>query len=185
MNAHPVQSNFNRDSDPNQDQAFGDRGLREFTARLAKTLERDALVQNTTDEVRDLLQADRVVLYYFYREWKGQVTFESLSAAQLSIFGSTGADDCFNDEYAAQYLAGHVRAIADVESEPIHPCHRDFLRSIQVRANLVVPILNSTRLWGLLIAHQCQDARSWSAEDIETMRTAARTLATAPSIQDS
>ncbi|MEP0871090.1 GAF domain-containing protein [Trichocoleus desertorum AS-A10] len=98
--------------------------------------------------------------------------------------GSTGADDCFNDEYAALYLDGRVRAIADIEIEPIHECHRDFLRSLPVRANLVVPVLTNKGLWGLLIAHQCQVPHNWSTEEIKRMQQSATRLATAPAIRD-
>lgn len=164
---------------------MSDIGLQKVIDRLSSTLNRDSLVQETTTDLRDFLQVDRVVLYYFYREWEGRVTFESLSKKKFSIFGSTGPDECFNGEYAAMYEAGRVRAIADIELEPIQACHRDFLRSMQVRANLVVPVLNNRRLWGLLVAHHCQDTRSWSPSDIEAMQKAAETLAMAPSIQDS
>ena len=150
---------------------------------LSSTMARDALVQQTTHALRVSLQVDRVALYYFYRQWKGQVTFESLSAEEFSIFGSTGPDACFNDEYAALYLAGRIRAIADINTEPIQACHRDFLQNMGVRANLVAPILTAQGLWGLLVAHHCQSARFWSASDIELIQTAAQTIATAPSIR--
>ena len=162
---------------------FG-RSLHRLADRLARNLERDSLVQKITNELQQKLQADRVVLYYFYRQWKGQVTFESLSNPQLSIFGSTGADDCFNDEYAALYLHGRVRAIADIETEPLHACHRDFLQQIQVRANLVVPVLTAKGLWGLLIAHHCQSPHHWSAAEIGQMQQSAKRLATSPAIQN-
>lgn len=166
---------------------MSDPGLQKVFDRLSATLARDTLVQKTTNYVRGILQVDRVVLYYFYREWAGRVTFESLSASKYSIFGNTGPDQCFNGEYAALYEAGRVRAIANIETEPIETCHRDFLRNLQVRANLVVPVLTNPnkRLWGLLVAHHCQDTRTWSQSDIETMQKAAATLATSPSIQDS
>lgn len=176
--------NSNQISDKDLSDRNFDRGLRSLADRLGQTMARDALVQKTTDDLRDRLQVDRVVVYYFYRQWKGQVTFESLGIKELSIYGSTGADDCFNQEYATMYEEGRFRAIADIEKEAIAPCHRDFLRSIQVRANLVVPILNNRRLWGLLAAHHCQNARSWSPSDIEMMQTAAASLANAPSIRD-
>ena len=159
--------------------------LQRVIERLTSTLSRDVLVQTTVNQLRDLLQVDRVVLYYFYGEWDGRVTFESLSSCKLSILGSTGPDECFNDEYAQLYLAGRVRAIADIETELIHPCHRDFLRSMQVRANLAVPVLTSKRLWGLLIAHHCRDVHSWSSSEIETMQRAAQNLAMASAIQES
>ncbi len=164
---------------------YGDSRLQELLGRLAKNLERDELVQATTDYLKDFLNVDRIVLYYFYYEWKGRVTFESLSSLQFSIFGSTGADDCFNDEYAKLYQAGRVKAIPDIKLEPLHPCHREFLESIGVRANLVVPILNSKRLWGLLIAHHCRDAHFWLPSEIKAMKQAAVKLAKAASIHDS
>ncbi|MGF1600973.1 MAG: GAF domain-containing protein [Thermosynechococcaceae cyanobacterium] len=110
--------------------------LNRVAARLAESIERDDLVQTVVHGLRQSLETDRVVLYYFYRRWKGQVTFESLSKPSYSIFGMTGADDCFNDEYAALYEAGQYKATDDIEIEPIHDCHRDFLRGIQVGSQL-------------------------------------------------
>ncbi|TFI55901.1 GAF domain-containing protein [Mastigocladus laminosus UU774] len=161
------------------------RGLQKVLERLIGTMERDALVIETTNRLRETLQVDRVVLYYFYYQWHGQVTFEALSSDEFSILGSTGPDGCFNDEYAALYLAGRVRAIPDIESEAIATCHRDFLRQLQVRANLVVPILTPKGLWGLLVAHHCQAPRQWLQSDIELMQTEAQILATAPCIHQS
>ncbi len=162
-----------------------DPDLQRITNRLADTLARDILVQTSVNNLRDILRVDRVVLYYFYREWEGRVTFEAVSADKYSILGSTGPDECFNGEYASLYFAGRVRAIPDIETEPINPCHRDFLKTMQVRANLAVPVLNGTRLWGLLIAHHCRGTHSWSTSDIEAMQQAAKTLATAPAIKGS
>ncbi len=180
----PVQSHSNSEFNPNLTK-YRDRGLQRILERLITTMERDELVTQTTNRLRESLQVDRVVLYYFYNQWQGQVTFESLSSEEFSILGSTGPDECFNGEYAAMYLAGRTRAITDIEIEPIHDCHRDFLRNLQVRANLVVPVLTPKGLWGLLIAHHCQAPHSWSPLDIELMQTEAQILATAPCIQES
>lgn len=162
-----------------------DQGLQRVLSSLTQRMQQDALVKQTTNDLRESLQVDRVVLYYFYYQWQGQVTFEALSMPELSILGSTGPDECFNDQYAAMYLAGRVRAIADIESESIQPCHRDFLRNLQVRANLVVPVLIPRGLWGLLVAHHCQAHQSWSHSDIDLMLSGAQSLATATCIQDS
>jgi GAF domain-containing protein len=158
--------------------------LQTIIQRLNQKLQRDELVQSTTNNLRSFLAVDRVVLYYFYKQWEGQVTCESLRKPELAIIGCTGPDQCFNDEYAAMYLDGRVRSIADIETEPIQPCHRDFLRYLQVRANLVVPILTDKGLWGLLVAHHCQSPRSWSEEEIERMKEGALILATAPAITE-
>ncbi len=165
--------------------SVSDLGLQRIVNRLIHKLDGDTLVQQTTDRLRRALAVDRVVLYYFFRKWDGQVTFESLSSQDLSILGSTGPNDCFNGDYAVMYEEGRVRAIADIEIEPIATCHRDFLRDLHVRANLVVPVLTEKGLWGLLVAHHCQSPKSWNDSDIHHLQAAAVTLATAPSIQDS
>lgn len=159
-------------------------GLSRIINRLSQTLQRDAIVEQVTHDLQRQLQVDRVVLYYFYQQWEGRVTFEALSDPQYSIFGSTGPDECFNDEYAALYLAGRVRAIADIDTEPIADCHREFLQAMQVRANLVVPVLTPKGLWGLLVAHHCQSVRPWSEADMALMQTGAEQLACSPAIRD-
>ncbi|MEJ1932125.1 GAF domain-containing protein [Nostoc sp. NIES-2111] len=170
--------------DPNSNNP-AEKGLQRVLQRLVQTMQRDALVRQTTNNLRESLQVDRVVLYYFYSQWHGQVTFEALSSEEFAILGSSGPDECFNDEYAALYLAGRTRAIADIESEPINPCHRDFLRTMQVRANLVVPVLVPKGLWGLLVAHHCQAPHTWTESDIQLMQAEAKTLATSPYILES
>ena len=85
----PERSSYNSES-----------GLLQVVSRLSTTLERDQLVTQVTHDIQQQLAVDRVLLYYFYCKWKGQVTFEALSHPQLSIFGSTGPDECFNGDYA-------------------------------------------------------------------------------------
>lgn len=162
----------------------GDR-LQKIANGLTNRLKRDVLIEKSLYEIREVLQSDRAVLYHFYRKWQGQVTCEALSAIEFSILGSTGADECFNDEYAALYEGGRFRAITDIEVEPLHQCHREFLRSMKIRANLVVPILTEKGLWGLLIAHQCTGPRTWLRSDIEFMQQQAQNMAMSPTIQDS
>jgi GAF domain-containing protein len=164
---------------------MSDLSLQRIFDRLHRNLARDILIQTTTEQLRKSLNADRVVLYYFYYKWAGKVTFESLSDDKFSILGISGPEECFNDEYAKFYEDGRVRAIADIESEPIQSCHRDFLHQLEVKANLVVPILIDRGLWGLLVAHNCQSTYVWNSEEIMAMQTAAENLAMVPSIQDS
>ena len=83
----------------------GDR-LQTIVNRLTVRLKRNVLIEKFLSEIRGVLQSDYAILYHFYRKWQGQVTCETLSAIELSILGSTGADECFNDEYAALYEGG-------------------------------------------------------------------------------
>jgi GAF domain-containing protein len=169
-------SDFNQNARLNQSELEPNQDFQRFVKRLKGNEERDDLTQIVLERLQQTLQVDRVVIYYFYRQWQGQVTFESLSRPSLSIYGSTGADECFTDEYAQSYLQGRTFATTDVAASSLHSCHKDFLRSLQVYANLVVPILINHQLWGLLIAHDCQHPREWKDIHIKTMRSASDIL---------
>lgn len=176
MNLPNISGNSNN-SNPNP---RSDRGFQQFVERLQQVENRDSLVQKTLDKLQNTLNSDRIVLYYFYQQWRGQVTFESISYIEYSIYGSTGADDCFNDKYAQLYLQGRICAISDIDQANIHPCHRDFLKTIKVKANLAVPVIKNKELWGLLIAHHCQKNHPWLKEEINTMKQAAKSLSESP-----
>jgi GAF domain-containing protein len=157
------------------------RSLNRVNERLNRTIARNQLLQSVTAQLRKEFQVNRVVVYYFYREWKGQVIVESLSHDDFSILGSTGADDCFNDDYADLYLTGRVLRVGDIELTNFEKCHLDFLRSINVRADLAVPVIVRGRLWGLLVAHH-SEPREWSDLDVEKIQSQAVMLAEAPSL---
>jgi GAF domain-containing protein len=72
-----------------------------------------------------------------------------------------------------------------ISLEPIEACHRDFLCNLQVRANLVAPIVIPRGLWGLLAAHHCQGPHDWSSSDIEMIQVGAQILATDRNILES
>ncbi|MDT9310480.1 MULTISPECIES: GAF domain-containing protein [Limnospira] len=165
----------NSNPNPNSDPRF-----QQFVERLQQVEDRDRLIQETLNGLRKHLKSDRIVLYYFYKQWRGQVTFESLRYIDYSIYGSTGADDCFNEQYARLYLEGRISAISDIDEADIDSCHRDFLKSIRVKANLAVPVVKNQQLWGLLIAHYCQTSHSWVNAEIETMKQAAKLLSESP-----
>jgi GAF domain-containing protein len=165
----------NRDNRDNQ-------GLVAVLTRITKKLDQDLLVHDTIHELRELLDIDRVVLYYFYSHWQGQVTFEALSDRQYSIICSTGADQCFNEKYAQLYLEGRIYSEDDITKAPISECHREFLQSLKVRSNLVAPVIVSDKLWGLLVAHHCQEIRKWQTADLSAISHSAHRLASASSL---
>lgn len=163
---------------------MSDPALEKLLRRLHHNLAEDKLIQKVTNDIRNKLSVDRVALYYFYRQWEGRVTFESLSSPVYSILGSTGPEECFNQEYADLYKNGRISSIANVDDSNIAECHRDFLTAIQVKANLVAPILTPSGLWGLLVAHHCQNSFDWTPEHIQLMQTGAQAIAEADAIRN-
>lgn len=170
--------------------------LRLIGNQIRSTLDLNTILQTAVREVRQLLQCDRVIIYQFQDNWQGKVVVEDMSVPWPSILGDMGADKCFKGDYADFYQQGRVRAINDVFNAGLEPCHVDFLDSLQVKANLIVPIVTSRteenphsavnqnhqfpgKLWGLLIAHECGDTRNWEQQETELLSQIADQMAIA------
>ncbi len=170
--------------------------LRLIGNQIRSTLDLNTILQTAVREVRQLLQCDRVIIYQFQDNWQGKVVVEDMSVPWPSILGDMGADKCFKGDYADLYQQGRVRAINDVFNAGLEPCHVDFLDSLQVKANLIVPIVTSRteenshsavnqnhqfpgRLWGLLIAHECGDTRNWEQQETKLLSQIADQMAIA------
>ena len=153
--------------------------LRLVTERIRSSLECSEILQTAVSEARQLLQSDRVLIYQFRENWHGSVVVEETISPWNSILGEEVADDCFSEEYVQMYQSGRVRPINDIRSAGLDPEHFQFLERLQVRANLIVPILIGTKLWGLLIAHECKGPRFWQPEESQLLGQLAEQLAIA------
>jgi GAF domain-containing protein len=162
-----------------QEQAKRERLIREITQHIRGSLDLDAILTTAVSEVRRFLAADRVIIYRLTPDLDGEVMVESVSSPQLSILGQTVHDSCFQNHWHEQYRQGRVSAIDNVATSKIRPCHAELLTSLQVRANLVFPLLQGEMLWGLLIAHQCSAPRHWQPPDVALLNQIASQLAIA------
>lgn len=144
-------------------QAQQERLLTEIAQRVRQSLDSHAILNTTVAEVQNFLQTDRVLLYQFQPDWSGTIAVESVALGIRPLLGEAVEDHCFEHGWAIQYQQGQVTAHDDIQVGELHPCYVELLTRLQVRANLVVPILQGEKLWGLLIAHQCFASRQWQA----------------------
>lgn len=147
--------------------------------RIRESLDLETILNTTVTEVRQLLQADRVLVYRVWENGTGSTVTEAVLPGRMATLGHTFPEEVFPREYQQLYSHGRVRAIADVTTAKIAPCLVEFLQQFEVRAKLVVPILQGTGLWGLLIAHQCNLPREWQPHDLELLQQLATQLAIA------
>ncbi|MGB3613070.1 MAG: PAS domain-containing protein, partial [Elainellaceae cyanobacterium] len=77
--------------------------LNQVSAQIRKSLKPGVIQQTTVHEIRQMLSADRVVIYRFEEDWRGQVTVESVVPPWHSTLGNIGADNCFAEDYAELY----------------------------------------------------------------------------------
>ena len=133
---------------------------------IRASIKQDDVLDISVEEVRRVLECDRVVVYSLNQEKYGVVIAESVSAGYPRALNKTIQDPCFEARYLDKYRDGRVRAIDDIYKAEMTPCHREQLENLKVKANLVTPILNEGKLFGLLVAHQCSEPRNWQDYEI-------------------
>ncbi len=147
--------------------------------RIRRTLNLEEVLKTAVEEVRQFLHTDRTIIYRFYPNWSGVIEVESVGKGWMSILGFVVQDECFAETYVPLYQQGRIRAIEDIHKAGLQQCHRDLLTGFEVKANLVVPLLQGENLWGLLVAHHCRDVRAWQSFEIECLRQLSVQLAIA------
>lgn len=153
--------------------------LRRISERIYQSESIDEILHTAVTEVRSLLQTDRTVIYRFHDDWSGSVAVESVGEPWQPIIGLDIQDNCFRDSHVPKYQKGRVRAIDNVETEGLAPCHVKMLQTYGVKANLVVPILQDGKLWGLLLAHHCRSPRHWETDEVRLLEHIAVQMAIA------
>lgn len=163
--------------------------LAKIALRIRQSLQLDQILQTTVAEVRQWLNADRVFIYRFTKDWSGVVMVESVNDSRWSMINRVIADPCFQQAWLEPYRNGRVASIEDIHQGGVTPCYVEFLEQYQVQANLVVPILltrensdnsnSTTDLWGLLITHECSKSRQWQSIEIDFLKKLATQVAIA------
>ncbi|MBE9093876.1 PAS domain S-box protein [Tychonema sp. LEGE 07203] len=151
-------------------------------SKIRESLDLDTIFKITATEVRQLLNADRVAVYRFLPEsqWNdGEVVSEDVLPQYSPSLGTKVHDHCFGEQFAANYAKGYVQAVTDIYKARLSPCHLKILKRFQIRANLVVPLLQGQHLWGLLCIHSCGQPREWQEDEIEFAKQVGDHLAVA------
>ncbi len=147
--------------------------------RIRRSLNLEEILNTTVTEVRQFLECDRVIIFRFQPDWSGIVEVESVDKDCSAILGTNIHDPCFEVSHVQPYKEGRVKAIPDIYTAKLSQCHIDLLARFQVRANLVVPILEGEDLWGLLIAHHCSEPRQWQQFEMDLLKQLATQVAIA------
>ncbi|BCL37256.1 PAS domain-containing protein [Nostoc sp. MS1] len=152
-----------------------ERLVSQITQKIHQSLDLAEILQTTVTEVRQFLQTDRVVIFRL-QNGCGIVATESVGLGWTPLLSTTYHDACFNENYVEAFRQGLVTAKTDIYDGSVSSCHAELLAKLQVRANLVVPILQDNQLWGMLIAHHCTAPRQWQTLEIDLLQELATHL---------
>ncbi|MEH2432981.1 MAG: GAF domain-containing protein [Nostoc sp.] len=142
--------------------------LEAIAGRIHQSLEFETILHQTTIELRQFLNCDRVLIYRFKADGSGVIIAESTVTDPL--LGKNITDPCFSGKHPEHYERGCIQVVEDIYADGLHPYHIDFLASLQVRANLAVPIFKEQDMWGLLIAQHCHQSRQWQQTETDLLK---------------
>ncbi|MEM7555085.1 MAG: PAS domain-containing protein [Cyanobacteria bacterium P01_A01_bin.84] len=142
----------------------------DVTVKIRESLQVDDILHTSVTEVQKLLIADRVLILRLRSDKSVTIVKEAVVPGITSVIDTDIFDPCFSGGYVDKYSQGRISAITDIEKANIRPCHVQFLKNFDVKANLVVPILLQNELWGLLITHQCSRPREWTSWETQLLR---------------
>lgn len=162
-----------------QRQVLRSRLFADITLKIRQSLQLHEILETTVVEVQKLLKADRVLVYHLAPDGTGTVLNESVGPGLPRLVGEQFSPEVFPNECHSLYLKGRVCSIDNIQTANLTPCHREFLQNLNVQAKLVVPLLQGTKLWGLVIAHQCSTTRNWSGFEIELLQQLANQVSIA------
>jgi methyl-accepting chemotaxis protein len=125
---------------------------------------------------REILNADRVVIYRFNSDWSGYISNESVLPGFPRALNNKIEDACISQQLIEAYKKGRVVPTDNVYEAGFHPEHLQLMDRLQIKANLVTPIVEGEELFGLLIAHHCQTTHQWESPEIDFLTQMAAQL---------
>ncbi len=171
-----------------------ERSLTKVIDKIRKTLDINTIFKTATQEVRDLLKAERAVVYRFEPDWSGEFVAESVGSNWTSLIQEQldnpllreNVSECsakilgggrarVTDTYLQQTQGGvytkgaSFRVVDDIYQAGFSPCYIDILEQYQARAYIIVPIVQGEKLWGLLAVYQNSGPRAWEEAEVKVL----------------
>ncbi|TVQ17783.1 MAG: GAF domain-containing protein [Leptolyngbya sp. DLM2.Bin15] len=172
-----------------------EQAVNRVTVQMRKSLDINQIFDTTTDELRQEIDCDRVLIYHFHPDWSGSIVAESVDSRLTPILPSRAQDPVFSqvvaqedrctvnqlnpshlahtDTYLQTQAGGIYRqkdaycCVPDIYEAKLSPCYINFLEQFQARAYVIAPILCGQNLWGLIAIYQSDRPRDWQESEVQ------------------
>lgn len=142
----------------------------------------------TVTEVGQFLNCDRVKIYQFLPDETGRVVAEWIREQRLpSLLGLTFPAEDIPPHARELFVKTRARSIVnlaereigqtgidptapeEIRYRPLDSCHAEYLTAMGVKSSLVIPIVQETVLWGLLVVHHAEP-QSVAQEQVQAIQ---------------
>ncbi len=149
-------------------QADRDRLLAAIALRIRQSLNLEEILYRTVAEVREFLHTDRVLIYRFDATNTGLLVADSVDPA-WAIHTQSDRHQIWYCDNTAAYERGEIGIVNNSQQPGLPAAYQALMQRLQIKAKLVVPIIQGTQLWGVLAVHQCTDVRKWQPLEIDLL----------------
>ncbi|MDZ8227514.1 GAF domain-containing protein [Nostoc sp. ChiVER01] len=118
-----------------------------------------ALLEVTVTALRDVFNADRVLIYRFEEDNRSRAIAEAIQAGWSSLLNQSLPINLLvtkPDVSDGQNSQGNLTEILELT-----PRQQQFWQRFQVQASLCLPLIVKQQPWGLLVIHHCLQPRQW------------------------
>lgn len=139
--------------------------------RIRQSLDIKTIFRTASEEVRQLLQADRVAIYQFAPDWSGIFVAESFASGWTPLVNIQPiiADTHLQETQGGRYKDRQNFAVDDIYEIGHAACHIALLEQFEARAYVIAPIFQGEKLWGLLAAYQNSEPRHWQQYEVDLL----------------
>lgn len=153
-----------------QQQSEQEKAVVKVIDRIRLSTDVETIFKTATQEVRQLLKADRVALFRFNNDWSGEFVAESVTTGWSRLVG-TDIKTVLEDTYLQETQGGRYRnnetfVVNDIYTVGHQPCHIELLEQFEAKAYVIVPVFIGRKLWGLFAAYQNSGPRQWEPSEV-------------------
>ncbi|BAY73987.1 diguanylate cyclase with PAS/PAC and GAF sensors [Nostoc linckia NIES-25] len=159
-------------------QATGERLITEVTQQIRRSLNLEDVLNTTVNSIRECLRSDCVAIYQLAADGSGYFAAASLADGYPQQLRHTILPFCITEDFS-HYYQGLPTILNDIQQSNFSANVFELLQLYQVKAAMVVPILNGQHLWGLLITYQSATPRNWQPFEVNLLQQLASQVAIA------
>jgi methyl-accepting chemotaxis protein PixJ len=146
-----------------------ERAIARVIDKIRQTLDVNTIFDTTTQEVRKLINAERLSIYKFRSDYFGDFVVESQGGEWPRLVGSGWEDPYLKDNKGGRFRNNEPLAVDDVYNAGLTPCHVEALEYFGIKSCVVVAISQGKKLWGLLSAFQHSGPRHWEESEVKLL----------------
>ncbi|MEM7554704.1 MAG: GAF domain-containing protein [Cyanobacteria bacterium P01_A01_bin.84] len=162
-----------------------------IVAKIRSSLDVEIIFSTTTEEIRKLLEVDRVVVYRFNTDWSGKFVAESVVQGYPSLMQiqwkednirqnvnecsikdlSSSSDTYLMETKAISFAQGTIfRVCNNIYNAGFSDCYIKVLETYHAKAYVIIAIHEKEKLWGLLAVYQNSETREWQDFEVQFLK---------------